>query len=157
MLITNMTVEECRELLVHTSFGRLGCAHDNQPYVVPISFAYEPDCLYGFSVPGQKIDWMRSNPRVSVEVDEVTTYFQWKSVIITGRYEELPDTGEYSSGRSRALASLQKRYFWWQAAYSAQQLGYRKKGASPVLYCIHIDDMTGHSAVPDSTELRVPL
>ena len=61
--------------------------------------------------PGQKIDWMRLNPRVSVEVDEVKSHLQWKSAIITGRCKELPGTSEYSSERSQALTLLQKRYF----------------------------------------------
>jgi nitroimidazol reductase NimA-like FMN-containing flavoprotein (pyridoxamine 5'-phosphate oxidase superfamily) len=157
MLIKNMSVEECRGALARIGFGRLACAQNNQPYIVPIYFAYEPDHLYGFSTVGQKIQWMRSNPRVCVEVDEVISHFQWKSVIIAGRYEELPDTSEYSSERLQAQTLLEKRYLWWQTAYTANQLRRRKKRAPPLFYCIHIDHMTGRSAVPDSVELRVPL
>ena len=48
MLVKDMSVEECREVLARIGFGRLACARNNQPYVVPIYFAYEPDHLYGF-------------------------------------------------------------------------------------------------------------
>jgi nitroimidazol reductase NimA-like FMN-containing flavoprotein (pyridoxamine 5'-phosphate oxidase superfamily) len=157
MLIKDLTAEECKEILGHTTFGRLACVHDRQPYVVPIYFAYEPDHLYGFATLGRKIEWMRSNPRVCVEVDEVNSHFQWKSVIITGRYEELPDTSEYRSERLQAQTLLQKRYLWWQAAYAAGELRSNQGSAPPLFYCIHIDEMTGRSAAPDSAESRVPL
>jgi len=43
MIISEITGEECREVLARGSIGRLGCSLDNQPYVVPICFAYELD------------------------------------------------------------------------------------------------------------------
>jgi uncharacterized protein len=55
ILITEMVSKECREILTRTGFGRLGCTHNNQPYVVPIYFAYEADHLYGFSTFGRRI------------------------------------------------------------------------------------------------------
>jgi nitroimidazol reductase NimA-like FMN-containing flavoprotein (pyridoxamine 5'-phosphate oxidase superfamily) len=158
MLINDMSVEECGQLLARVGFGRLACARDDQPYIVPIYFAYEPDHLYGFSTVGRKIDWMRSNPRVCVEADEVTDRFRWKSVIVTGRYEELPETPQYESERLQARMLIEKRYLWWQAAYAANQLRFGgKESAPPLFYCIHIDEITGRSAVPDPMESKVPL
>ena len=119
MLIRDMNAQECRDLLARLGVGRLACAHDNQPYIVPVYFAYEPDRLYGFATFGQKIDWMRSNPLVCVEVDEVRSHFEWQSVIVLGRYEEYPDTPEYKELRVQAQALLEKRYLWWQTAYAA--------------------------------------
>jgi hypothetical protein len=58
MLIREMNAQECRDLLARLSTGRLGCARNNQPYIVPVYFAYEPDRLHGFSTVGQKIEWM---------------------------------------------------------------------------------------------------
>ena len=155
MLIKDMTAEQCRQLLTHSSFGNLGCSRNDQPYVVPIYFAYEPDHLYGFSTSGKKIEWMRANPRVCVEVVEVVSHFQWKSVIVTGRYEEFPDIPEYRDERVQAQKALEKRYLWWQAAFAADER-HSKKG-SPVFYCIHIEDMSGRSAEPDAVESRPPL
>src|SRR5262245_26666519 len=62
MIIREMTEDECRDVLARMNFGRLACARDNQPYVVPIYFSYHGGYLYGFSTMGQKIEWMRSNP-----------------------------------------------------------------------------------------------
>jgi uncharacterized protein len=154
MLITEMASKECREILARTGFGRLGCSHNNQPYVVPIYFAYEPDHLYGFSTFGRKIEWMRANPRVCVEVDEIATHSSWASVIVDGRYQELPDNREYSSERHHAYKLLEKRTLWWQTAHAARQLQAHEP-FPPIFYCIHIDTMTGHCAAPDPVESAI--
>ena len=46
MVIHEMTEKDCSEILSRTSLGRLGCALDNQPYVVPINFAHEGDDIF---------------------------------------------------------------------------------------------------------------
>jgi hypothetical protein len=40
MLIREMNPRECRDLLMRLGSGRLGVARNNQPYVIPIYFAY---------------------------------------------------------------------------------------------------------------------
>jgi nitroimidazol reductase NimA-like FMN-containing flavoprotein (pyridoxamine 5'-phosphate oxidase superfamily) len=45
MLINEMTKQECREVLAHASFGRLGCSLGDQPYIVPVCLAYPPMVL----------------------------------------------------------------------------------------------------------------
>ena len=72
MLIGEMAEKECQQFLSRSTFGRLACARENRPYVVPIYFVYEPDHLYGFSTFGQKVQWMRLNPLLCVEIDEVS-------------------------------------------------------------------------------------
>lgn len=159
MRIIEMTSKECREILARTGFGRLGCSRNNQPYVVPIYFAYGPDQLYGFSTFGRKIKWMRENPEVCVEVDEVAAPDSWASVILDGRYQELPDTREFNPVRQRAYASLEKRALWWQTAQAARQLhgSEEEPPIPPIFYCIHIEAVTGHCAVPDSVKSARPV
>ena len=91
MLMNEMTKQECREALEYASFGRLGCSLANQPYIVPVYLAYEFDCIYVFSTFGKKIEWMRANPKVCIQIDEIAEQYQWMSVIVNGRYEELPE------------------------------------------------------------------
>lgn len=141
--------------MTRSVFGRLGCASDNQPYVVPIYFAYEPYQLYGFATFGRKIEWMRKNPKVCVEVDEVVDHYQWMSVIATGRYQELPNTAEFNSERLNALAALEKRLLWWQTALAAKQLPTRSESPEPLFYCIYIDSITGVRAMPDPVESKI--
>jgi uncharacterized protein len=143
MLINNLSLQECRDLLGRVCFGRLACARENQPYIVPIYFAYEPDQLYGFSTMGRKIEWMRLNPSVCVQADEVLNQQNWASVIVTGRYEELPDTPQYLKERNQAQSLLAKHSMWWQTGYAASQARGRRKPAFPVFYRIHVEETTG--------------
>ena len=154
MLIKELAAQQCEEFLGRIGFGRLACAHDNEPYVVPVYFAYEPGCLYGFSTFGRKIEWMRANPRVCVEVDEVVSNNLWTCVIVSGRYEELPDAPGHASARREAQKSLGERFRWWQPkwqpAYAAEQVRHASEPSPTIVYCIHVTDMTGRSAVPDA-------
>lgn len=156
VLIQEMTVKQCHEFLARMDFGRLACVHDNRPYVVPIYFAYEPERLYGFSTFGRKIEWMRANPHVCVEVDEVTDTKSWNCVIVSGQYEELPNTPRFDSERKRAYKLLEKRFLWWQGAYAAEQLRHASRPAPKILYRIHVAEMTGRRAEPDQFDAGRP-
>jgi len=104
MLIREMNRKECLRVLAGARLARLGCASENQPYVVPVYLAYDEatECLFGFTTPGQKVEWMRANPLVCVEVDEIAAYDQWVSVIAFGRYEELPEAPGSDGAHRRA-------------------------------------------------------
>ena len=99
MLIQELTRQESVDLLARARLGRLACANDTQPYVVPFFFAFDNDYLFGFSTVGQKIEWMRANPNVCVEVDEIVNPQQWMSVVVFGQYEEMPNLPEWQSAR----------------------------------------------------------
>lgn len=155
MLIRQMNGKECRDLLARLGFGRLACARDNQPYIIPVYFAYEPDHLYSFATFGRKIEWMRLNPLVCVQADEVLSQHNWASVIALGRYEELPNAPEYEKERNQAQSLLGKRSLWWQTGYAASQVRSGPKPPSQVLYCIHIEEITGRRASPDPVETAI--
>jgi len=148
MLIDKIKPDECDELLARVGFGKLACARDNQPYIVPIYFGHQPNHLYGFATLGQKIEWMRSNSRVCVQVDEVLDPDNWASVIILGQYEELPDTSEYERERRWARSLLERRSKWWEGAYAASQVRSQPNVRVPIFYCIHIEEMTGLRSSP---------
>lgn len=149
MFIHEMGNTECRLALQSASVGRLACARDNQPYVVPTYFAFDGDYIYGFTTVGQKVDWMRSNPLVCFETDQITSDNRWVSIVVFGRYEELPDTPEHHCARARAHSLLGSRAMWWEPAYISQ--GHRDQPHSlrPVFYRIHIEKITGHRATWD--------
>jgi nitroimidazol reductase NimA-like FMN-containing flavoprotein (pyridoxamine 5'-phosphate oxidase superfamily) len=152
MFIHEMTEMACRQALEKAGFGRLGCARDNKPYVVPIYYIYDDDHLYGFTTLGQKVEWMRSNPYVCLEIDERISHDRWMSVIVFGRYEELPDTREYEGIRSRAQELLQRRVIWWEPAYVGTANRDVPHSLRPVCYRIHIHQITGKRATPDGVE-----
>jgi uncharacterized protein len=153
MLISEMSRRDCDEFLGRVGFGRLACVRDGQPYIVPIYFAAEPGRLFGFATMGQKIDWMRSSPRVCVEADEVLGQTGWTSVVVQGRYEEFPDTPEYARLRQEAQSRLEKvRSLWWQSGFAAAQTRRQVDRDRTVFYCIHVEEITGRRASPDPAE-----
>ena len=152
MLITKLRSRECRELLARLGFGRLACASNNRPYIVPVYFVYERERLYCFSTLGQKIIWMRENPLVCVETDEIRAHDDWTSVVVLGRYVEIPNTPDNRKGWENARALTQKRSLWWQSGYTASQIRRQPKPAVPVFYCILVEQLTGLRASPDFSE-----
>jgi hypothetical protein len=117
--------------------------------VVPFYFVYDNDCLYSFSTIGQKIEWMRANPLVCVEADEVVSQEQWMSVIVFGCYEELHDTPEYQDVRAFAHTLLKRHAVWWEPAYAKTILHGTERPLVPVVYRIRGLQITGHRAIPD--------
>lgn len=168
MFVHEMTVEECRAVLAGMRVGRLACARENQPYIIPFHFAYGDSkhgayenkehiysptlCLYAFSMLGQKIEWMRMNPLVCVEVDEIKRQDEWVSVIIFGRYEELPDSSQFEAERAYAHGLFSRHAMWWQPAFVATEHRGEAQDAQPIYFRILIEKMTGHRAVADAKE-----
>jgi uncharacterized protein len=156
--VEELTREASLELLARAGVGRLACAKEGQPYVVPVSFVlHRPPggdpCLFGFTTPGQKVDWMRANPLVCLEWDEVGAPDCWTSVVALGCYEELTgdDPETEGGGRELALRLLGRHAEWWEPGSAARAAAVHRSRAEafhPIYYRVHIDQVTGHRAVP---------
>ncbi len=148
MLIHELTPIACREVLSRMNLGRLACARAEQPYVVPVSFAYDADsnCLFSFSTIGRKVDWMRENPKVCLEVEDIADRFHWTTIVIVGRYEEIADSPEHKDVRQRAHDLFAERAEWWFPG-AAKLVPSEHHGV--VVYRILIDSMTGRRAARD--------
>lgn len=146
MVIEELTDRECRAILERTHVARLACALNNQPYIVPVHVDFHDSYLYGFATLGQKIEWMRQNPLVCLEIDELGT---GATVVISGRFEEIPDSSQYEYERRLAERLFQRHPVWWVPA-SVLLAGHQPRPL--ILYRILIVRMTGRSAVPDMPE-----
>jgi nitroimidazol reductase NimA-like FMN-containing flavoprotein (pyridoxamine 5'-phosphate oxidase superfamily) len=105
-MISEIGYRESRELLRNQNIGRLGCCLYNMPYVIPVNYFFYGEDIYIHSLPGRKIQIMRANPYVCLQVDEIEDTFNWLSVIAFGQFEEIYDTTE----RDRILASMFQRF-----------------------------------------------
>ena len=149
MLIQQLTRQDSLALLGRLQLGRLGCSQEAQPYVVPIYFAYNDGYPYSVSTVGRKIEWMRGNPLVCLETDEVVSSQQWASVIVFGRYEELPDSPEHQGARAHAHHLLERKNSWWEPGYVKTIVDGIERPLMPVFYRIRILEITGHRATPN--------
>jgi hypothetical protein len=145
MLIQSMTEAASLDLLARATLGRLACAHEGRPYITPMSVTYDAKALYGFSTVGQKITWMRANPHVCVEVEEVVSRLNWATVIVMGRYEELTSDAD----RKYAHDLLERRPAWWEAAYSKTVIDGNERPLKGVFFRVSIDQITGHMGIPE--------
>ncbi len=88
-MLRQMGEAEIEAFLRTETTGRIGCHAGGMTYVVPVTYVYEDNFVYGHSSEGRKIHMMRLNPEVCFEVDRVSAVNDWTSVISWGRYEEL--------------------------------------------------------------------
>jgi len=88
-MLGELSPEEIEEVLRSEITGRIGCHADGRTYVVPITYGYQRSYVYCHSPEGLKLRMMRKNPVVCFEVDRVEDLGNWRSVIATGRFEEL--------------------------------------------------------------------
>lgn len=101
-MISRMNAEQSYALLRGGRVAHLGLVERGGPYVVPVNYVFDGEYFYFHTLPGRKVNAMRADPRVCVQVDEVRGDFCWKSVVAFGRAEEL--TGP--DARAHALSML---------------------------------------------------
>jgi nitroimidazol reductase NimA-like FMN-containing flavoprotein (pyridoxamine 5'-phosphate oxidase superfamily) len=146
MVIHELTAAECRQLLADNTLGRLACAKSDQPYITPLFYYFDTtdNCLYSFATVGQKIEWMRDNPKVCIEVDQIVDQFHWTTVVASGRYEELSDAAGASLVLERARVLFERNPNWWLPATG--RLASAGERETPIVYRIRIDRATGRRA-----------
>lgn len=83
--------EEIDKLLHRQAYGRLACTDGDQPYIVPVTYAYNGEYIVGQTNEGSKLALLRKNPKVCFEVDSMTGMRDWQGVVIQGDFEELKD------------------------------------------------------------------
>lgn len=149
MRIVQISEQESKQLLRRVSFGRLACSFNDQPYVVPVCFAYEPECLYVFSTVGKKIDWMRQNPKVCLQIDEVGNHSNWTSVVVEGTYLELREP-QYTAEKERAKEQLAQSTNWWLAPMAERREQIDELSIEPVFFRIEIQSLSGLRGVPEA-------
>lgn len=76
-------------VLLSQTVAHLGCYAAGKVYVVPFTYVYEDNYLYAFTIEGRKIEMMRENPEVCIEIDQIEDRAHWQSVILWGTFEEM--------------------------------------------------------------------
>ena len=87
----HLTNKEIEQVLTSQLIGHLGCHAEGLTYVVPVSYAYDGEHVYGHAVEGLKLALMRLNPKVCFQVDTMQDMANWQSVVAWGEFEELRD------------------------------------------------------------------
>jgi len=104
-MVTELSPEEIWSLVDSSLFAHLGCSAQGETYVVPISYARDGDRLVGVTSVGKKVEMMRENPRVCVQVDDIQSLTRWRSAVLWGEFRELS-----GAERSQAAGLLLDKY-----------------------------------------------
>lgn len=132
-------------LLASEMIGRIGCSSDGKIYVVPITYVYDGEFVYGHTTVGLKIDIMRANPRVCFEVDHIDNLANWQSVIAWGTYEELE--GKEAEEGLQLLVNRIHPFITSETAVPRHSLDKPEAPNNPhievVVYRIRIEEATG--------------
>ena len=138
-MITRLSRDESFALLRGRRLGRLGCVAEGYPYVVPVNYVFDAETAsaVSHSLPGRKIEAMRANPRVCLQVDDIRDQLNWRSVIAHGTYEEITNNSERASAMNLLLSLFPK-------LTPVESLIAEDAGApAPVVFRLRIDRMTG--------------
>ena len=130
--VEDMSPAEMHALLQRESFGHLGCARDNRPYVLPMNYAYDGKELYFFTTQGMKTQYIKANSQVCLQVEEINDSTHWKSVVVIGRANELTSAEE----TQRAMKLITQSNPSLTPAISATQLDSMGRAVDITLYRI---------------------
>ncbi len=92
-MIKNSDEKAARKLLKEQKFGHLGCVLESgEPYVVPVNYLFADDEIYIHCLPGQKLDALRANGKVCLQVEKIGESCRWQSAIAFGEFQEVKRT-----------------------------------------------------------------
>jgi nitroimidazol reductase NimA-like FMN-containing flavoprotein (pyridoxamine 5'-phosphate oxidase superfamily) len=127
---------EITKVLRDGMIGRIGTHVAGRTYVVPVTYVYDGDSVYGHSTLGQKIRMMRRNPTVCFQVDDIDGMANWRSVIAQGTYEEL-----HGDMATAAVKLIRARIGALTTSETAGPAG--RSGRSHVSYRIRLHEKSG--------------
>lgn len=141
-----LTQEQIENVLRSELTGRIGCHAEGRTYVVPISYAYDGQYVYGHSSDGLKIRTMRANPAVCFEVEQIDDLTNWRTVLAFGVFEELTGADE-----QRAKRRLSERFAPFVTSETTQASSVPRTEQDPseaplrrgIFYRIRISEKTG--------------
>ena len=132
-----LSAAEAIEVISNGKVGRLGCIDNGEPYVVPINYVLDDGSIYSHSLPGRKIDAMRTNSRVCLQVDQIKDDFHWRSAIVFGDFETINGPTDRHNVLNKLLARFPK--------LTPVESMIVRDGAAPdaVVFRIVVDRVTG--------------
>ena len=144
--VEEMGNKEIESLLERIGYGHIGCTRNNEPYVVPIHYAYAKPYVYLYTTLGKKAEIINENPRICLQIEEIIDQKNWKSVIVYGTAEQLTDEPE----RQIALDAITATNPTLTPAVSIRWMDNWVRENIEVIYRITPTQMTGRASVQRS-------
>ena len=108
--IPKMEKQEYDRIIHEGHVSRIAFRGENFPYIAPFMYVFDGKYLYFLSTKyGRKIGYFRSNPAVSVEIEQYSPDLStFRFVSLQGRLEEVTDHVQTRAARER-FVSLPRR------------------------------------------------
>lgn len=141
--IIETTETESLMVLESTNFGHLGCAGDNQPYIVPMHYAFDGECIYFLTREGMKTKLLNDNPQVCFQVEKVADERHWQSIIVIGKAELLTESEDIN----RAANFIVKKHASLRPALNITVIQGKEKLSNAAIYRIRPITISGRKTV----------
>jgi uncharacterized protein len=82
--IEELGTDEINAILARNRVGRIAYSMHDRVDIEPIHYVFADGWIYGRTSRGAKIEQLEKNKWVAFEVDEVTSLFDWRSVVVHG-------------------------------------------------------------------------
>ena len=82
--IEALGAEEITAILARNRVGRIAFTMHDRVDIQPLHYVYSQGWIYGRTSHGSKLTALAKNKWVAFEVDEVTSLFDWRSVVVHG-------------------------------------------------------------------------
>ncbi|EMQ96330.1 MAG: flavin mononucleotide-binding protein [Xanthomarina sp.] len=150
-MITTLETKECHFILENNYIGHLGYIFQNKPFVVPITYYFDAkeNQIICYSGEGHKIQSMRKNNQVSLQVAEIASVNNWKSVLAHGTFqlffgnEAKAYLHEFSLGVKHVITEKEHQTVNFISDFSSKIY----KDETPFVFIIKIEDITGKKRI----------
>lgn len=146
-MIRILNTEDSISLLENNYIGNLAYIFRNQPFIAPITYYFvkQLNIIIGYSAEGHKITAMRKNNAVSLQVGEIDSVNNWKSILVHGTYDELTGSDakvqlhNFSTGVKQIITIKKDKELDFISQFSSKIY----KNDIPIVFIIKIDQITG--------------
>lgn len=138
-----------KEILKQNFVGHLAFIDGAHPYVLPITYWYDPTAeqIISYASDGHKTRSMRLNPSVCLCVDEILSVSEWRSVLVHGEYQEIKGSDakfllhRFAEGVKEVISQKEHKNPQFIHEFSSKM----QSEKTPIVYRLKITEMTGRS------------
>ena len=137
-MIKELSHEMTLKIIGEQKFGHLGCVLENgDPYVVPVNYLFKDEQIYIHCLPGQKLDALRANGKICLQIEKIEDAFRWHSVQVFGEFQEIKRTNE----KTEILRAFNERFAQLTPVEAMSEEKWNRGGI--VVFRINIKNITG--------------
>lgn len=146
-MYTNLEEKESLSLLENDYLAHLSYIYQNRPFVVPITYFYDniSNVIICYSGEGHKMNAMRKNNHVALNVVDVDGLTKWKSVMVHGQFEQVMGSEakaylhSFSVGIKELIIKRELKELHFISEFSSKRVNENL----PMIFVVRIEEVTG--------------